>query len=104
MGMFYNGRLVTSYWFNSNGWSWCRSPTSCTQVNLTPNQIKKTVKEIYVDNKVRTVLKCRLCGSTTYIKAGIDTKRQSVQLSAPMGLDLKKYPHVYGVFDNRQQS
>ena len=34
----------------------------------------KIAKEIYVDNRIRTVLECTLCGSTTYVKAGIDTK------------------------------
>ena len=33
----------------------------------------KTAKEIYVDNKVRTVMECSVCGATTQVKAGIDT-------------------------------
>ena len=46
----------------------------------------KTAEEIYVDNKVRTVLECTLCGSTTHVKAGIGTKNQRMQLNAPAGL------------------
>ena len=34
----------------------------------------KTAKEIKVDNRIRTVLECTLCGSTTYVKARIDAK------------------------------
>ena len=46
----------------------------------------KTARETYVDNKVRTVLECTLCGATRYVKAGIDTKHQKMQLNAPVGL------------------
>ena len=46
----------------------------------------KTGKEIYVDNKVRTVIDCKLCGATTYVKAGIDTKSQRMRLNAPVEL------------------
>ena len=73
----------------------------------------KTAKEIYVDNKVRTVLECILCGATTYVKAGIDTKtskdaieRSCRACSAHQNLPinegwwkefgLKKNPYVYG--------
>ena len=74
MGVLSNERLVTFHWFNSNGSSWCRSPVSCKQVNLTPNQFLKTAKEIYVDNRIRTVLECTFSGATTYVKPIIDTK------------------------------
>ena len=64
----------------------------------------KTANEVYVDNRVRTVIECTLCGSTTFAKAGIDTKHLRMQLSAPVELGLKKYPYDYGVLSNRQQS
>ena len=64
----------------------------------------KKASEIYVDNKVRTVIKCTLCGSTMLAKAGIDPEHQRMQLSAPVELGLTKYPYVYGVLSNRQQS
>jgi len=35
----------------------------------------KTAREIYVDNRKRTVIECQSCGATTYVKSGIDTKR-----------------------------
>ena len=72
----------------------------------------KTAKEIKVDNRIRTVLECTLCGSTTYVKARIDTKtskdaieRSCRACSAFQGLinqgwwlefGLKKNPYVYG--------
>ena len=72
----------------------------------------KTAKEIYVDNKVRTVMECSVCGTTTHVKAGIDTKtskdaieRSCRACSAFKGLinegwwkefGLKKNPYVYG--------
>ena len=64
----------------------------------------KKAREIYVDNNVGTVIECKLCGSTMFTKAGIDTKHQRMQLSAPVELGLTKYPYVYGVLSNRQQS
>ena len=45
----------------------------------------KTAKEIKVDNRIRTVLECTLCGVTTYVKAGID-QTQRMQLNAPARL------------------
>ena len=73
----------------------------------------KTAKEIYVDNKVRTVLECTLCVSTTYVKAGIDTKtskdaiEQSCRACSPpqnlplnqgwcKEFGLRKNPYIYG--------
>ena len=72
----------------------------------------KTAKEIYVDNKVRTVIECTLCGSTTYVKAGMDTKtskdaiERSCRACTPFkGLinegwwkefGLQKNPYIYG--------
>ena len=64
----------------------------------------KKAREIYVDNQVRTVIECTLCGSTTFARAGIDTQHQSIQLSAAVELGLKEYPYVDGVLSNRQQS
>ena len=72
-----------------------------------------TAKETYVDNKARTVLECTLCGATTYVKAGIDTKSPKDAIerfcracSAPQNLPinegwwkefgLKNNPYVYG--------
>ena len=72
----------------------------------------KTAKEIYVDKRIRIVLKCTLCGSTTYVKAGIDTKtsKDAIKLSCRAftpfkgiineswwkEFGLKKNPYVYG--------
>ena len=36
----------------------------------------KKAEEIYVDCKARTVLECPVCGATTYMKVGIDTRRK----------------------------
>ena len=41
----------------------------------------KTAKEIYVDNRKRTVIECQSCGATTYVKAGIDTKRSKAAIA-----------------------
>ena len=56
-----------------------------------------TAKETYVDNKARTVLECTLCGATTYVKAGIDTKspkdaikRSCRNCSAPLNLPINE--------------
>ena len=81
----------------------------------------KTAKEIYVDNKVRTVLECTLCGSITYVKAGIDTKtakdaikRSCGGCSAPQNppinegwwkeFGLKKNPYIYGPMQRMRTS
>ena len=73
----------------------------------------KTAKEIYVDNRVRTVLECSVCGATTHVKAGIDTKTAQVALGRPCGacnpcrnplvnqgwwleFGLDRNPYVYG--------
>ena len=45
----------------------------------------KTAKEIYVDNRVRTVMECSVCGATTHVKAGIDTKTARAVLERPCG-------------------
>ena len=45
----------------------------------------KTAKEIYVDNRVRTVMECSVCGATTYVKAGIDTKTAQAAIERPCG-------------------
>lgn len=34
----------------------------------------KTAKEACVDNKVRAIMECSVCGATTHIKVGIDTQ------------------------------
>ena len=72
----------------------------------------KIAKEIYVDNRVRTVIECTLCGSTTYVEAGMDTKtskdaiERSCRACTPFrGLinegwwkkfGLQKNPYIYG--------
>ena len=73
----------------------------------------KLAKEIYVDNRKRTVIECQSCGSTTYVKAGIDTKRSKAAIARsfkackpPQNLPinqgwwlefgLEKNPGVYG--------
>ena len=72
----------------------------------------KTAKEIYVDNRIRTVLECTLCGATTHVKAGINTKSSKDAIKRSYGactprnplvnegwwkkLGLKKNPYIYG--------
>ena len=72
----------------------------------------KTAIEIYVDNRVRTVIECTLCGSTTYVKAGMDTKTSKAAIERPCThcrprppfvyegwwkeFGLKKNPYIYG--------
>ena len=34
----------------------------------------KTAKQIKVNNRVKTVIECTLCGATTSVNSGIDTK------------------------------
>ena len=45
----------------------------------------KTAKEINVDNRVRTVMECSVCGATTHVKAGINTKTAQAPLGRPCG-------------------
>ena len=72
----------------------------------------KTAKEIKVVNRIRTVLECTLCGSTTYVKAGMDTKTSKDALERSCThcrprppfvyegqwkeFGLKKNPYIYG--------
>ena len=72
----------------------------------------KIAKEIYVDNRVRTVIECTMCGSTTYVKAGMDTKtsKDAIERSCTncrprppfvyegwwKEFGLKKNPYIYG--------
>ena len=72
----------------------------------------KTAKEIYVDNKVRTVMECSVCGATTHVKAGIDTEASKAAIQRPCThcrprprfvyegwwkeFGLKKNPYIYG--------
>jgi len=73
----------------------------------------KTVKEIKVNNRVRTLLECTSCGATTYVNTGKDTKTAQTAIgrsckvcSPPQNLPkvegwwkqfgLKKNPGVYG--------
>ena len=72
----------------------------------------KTAKEIYVDNKVRTVIECMLCGSTTHTNTGIDTKTSKAAIERSCThcrprppfvyegwwkeFGLKKNPYIYG--------
>ena len=71
-----------------------------------------TAKEIYVDNKVRTVMECSVCGATTHVKAGIDTKTSNAAIERSCThcrprppfvyqgwwkeFGLKKNPYIYG--------
>ena len=45
----------------------------------------KTAKEINVDNRMRTVMECSVCGATTHVKAGINTKTTQAALGRPCG-------------------
>ena len=73
----------------------------------------KTAKEMYVDNRVRTVMECSVCGATTHVKAGINTKTSQAALGRPCGacnpcrnplvnqgwwlaFGLDRNPYVYG--------
>ena len=72
----------------------------------------KIAKEIYIDNRVRTVIECTPCGATTYIKAGINAKtsKDSIERSCThcrprppfvyegwwKEFGLKKNPYIYG--------
>ena len=40
----------------------------------------KTAKEVYAENRVRTVIECTLCGATTFTNTGIDTKTSKVAI------------------------
>ena len=47
----------------------------------------KLAKEIYVDNRKRTVIECQSCGATTHVNAGMDTQEgQRLQLNVPVRL------------------
>ena len=73
----------------------------------------KTGKEIKVNNRVRTVIECSLCGATTHVQGGIDTKKSKTVIARFCGscsrpqpirtsegwwheLGLKKNPYIYG--------
>ena len=73
----------------------------------------KHAREIKVDNRVRTVIKCQSCGATTYVNAGIDTKTAKAAMERtckvcipPQNLPnnqgwwlefgLDKNPYIYG--------
>ena len=73
----------------------------------------KTAKEIKINNRTRTVIKCTLCGATTHVQCGIDTKRSKAAIARFCGscsrpkpirtsegwwheFGLKKNPYVYG--------
>ena len=45
----------------------------------------KTAQEIYVGNRVRTVMECSVCSATTHVKAAIDTKTAHAALKRPRG-------------------
>ena len=40
----------------------------------------KIAKQIYVDNRVRTLIECTHCGCTTHIKAGTNTKWPELEI------------------------
>ena len=73
----------------------------------------KTAKEIKVNNRKRTVIECSLCGATTHVQGGIDTKKSKAAIARLCGscsraepirtsegwwheLGLNKNPYVYG--------
>ena len=73
----------------------------------------KLAKEIYVDNRKRTVIECQSCGATTHVNAGMDTKGSKAAIARsckackpPQNLPinqgwwlefgLEKNPGVYG--------
>lgn len=73
----------------------------------------KTAEEIYVDNRVRTVMTCSVCGATTHVKVGIDTKTAKSAIERSCGVcnplknplvnqgwwlqfGLDRNPYVYG--------
>ena len=45
----------------------------------------KTAKQIKVNNRVETVIQCTLCGTTTTLKAGIDTKSDKAAIGRRCG-------------------
>ena len=54
----------------------------------------KKAKQIKVDNKVRTVIECTLCGATTYVKAGINTKRSKAAIERSCGSCTPRNPLI----------
>ena len=73
----------------------------------------KTAKQIKINNRVQTVIECTLCGATTRVKAGVDTKTAKDAIKRPCGtcnpihnhlcgqgwwleFGLKSNPYVYG--------
>ena len=45
----------------------------------------KTAREIYVDNRVRLVIECSLCGAKIFTKTGIDTKTSKAEIQRSCG-------------------
>jgi len=73
----------------------------------------KTAKQIKVNNRVKTVIECTLCGATTSVNSGIDTKtakkaiERACKACTPvqnplvnqgwwLEFNLDKNPYVYG--------
>tara|TARA_B100000073_G_scaffold166988_1_gene138235 strand:+ start:3146 stop:3490 length:345 start_codon:yes stop_codon:yes gene_type:complete len=73
----------------------------------------KTAKQIKVNNRVKTVIECSVCGATTKTNAGMDTKTSKQAIERPCGtcipvhnhltqigwwleFNLDKNPYVYG--------
>ena len=71
--------------------------TSCQAPGWTEggNTEMKIAKEIYVDNRVRTVIECTLCGSTTHTHTGIDTKTSMAAIERPCTHCRPRPPFVY---------
>ena len=55
----------------------------------------KTAKEIYVGNRVRTVIECSLCGSTTFTQTGIYTKTSKAAIERSCTHCRLRPPFVY---------
>lgn len=67
----------------------------------------KKAKQIKVDNRVRTVIECTLCGATTYVKAGINTKSSKAAIERSCGSSTLRNPLInqgwwleFGLYEN----
>ena len=55
----------------------------------------KKAKEIKVNNRVRTIIECSLCGATTHTNAGIDTVTSKAAFERSCGACMPRNPPVY---------
>ena len=54
----------------------------------------KITKEINFNNRVRTLIECSLCGSTTHTNAGINTKTSKAAIERSCGACMPRNPLV----------